>query len=83
MSPESKANATFFLKTEFPALAKYRYDFDEVKASMNKTKFVIGTGQASPKDSMGYLGALAISDKTGIPKVEFPGDHAGMSSYPK
>ena len=82
-SPDQLANARFFLQKEFPALAMYRFNFDELKSSMKLTKFVIGIGTSSQGNGMGYLGALAISDITGIPKVAFPGGHAGMSSQPE
>ena len=77
------ANVKFFLDKEVPMLARYRFDFDALKGAMTRTRLVIGVGSASPKDSVGYLGAEAVTDRLGIGMMEFPGDHAGMERYPK
>jgi pimeloyl-ACP methyl ester carboxylesterase len=54
---KSANNAKFFIQKEFPMLAKYRFEFDALKAAMTKAHIIIGRGLTAPKDSIGYLGA--------------------------
>lgn len=80
---KSDSNIKFFIQKEFPMLAKYRFDFNQLKTAMTKTRIVIGGGLRSSRDSIGYLGAVAVSELLGITIVEFPGDHAVTANSPK
>lgn len=76
-------NAKFFIQMEAPLLSSYRFDFDALKSAKVISKIIIAGGKTSPKDSVGYLGAIAISEQLQKEIVDFPGDHAGMGKCPE
>jgi pimeloyl-ACP methyl ester carboxylesterase len=76
-------NLNFFIQNEVPMLDTYRYDFKALKKAMKQTQIIIAAGSTSPHNSIGYLGAVAISEHLGVDIVEFPGDHIGYGRNPE
>jgi pimeloyl-ACP methyl ester carboxylesterase len=72
-------NAIFLFEHEFPMFAKYRYDFDALKAASSRIVIAGGTGKEFPA----YRSAEKIAEILDTRVVQFPGHHGGYGSHPK
>lgn len=77
------ANIRFYLDRDLPGFRSYRLDAADLDALKNAPVRIAPAGGEDSRGIWGHVAAERLAAHLGVPSVEFPGGHSGLTTRPR